>query len=337
MSNLISTNGTLYGFNPLSNTFQQPLLKWKGRTFNQIFASIQKNKISMKTIQPNDLLRPLPQKLYRKEFASTSFSTTSSSQNQRWAVKIDNLTSPNGYFISSQSTPNGVLTTTMDIQYENNKTQHPKTCSSFSSTTGVCLTPDMNAKRRVRSAGMIRKKFNPFRNNDSIYHTSATEYLVNRSLTFQQNQYNYLRNGTNQYKPGQKQTINNDYSAQGIQHCFYSGDISTTSIANLPHKKVVYKPNNAKFSQQGAVSASSLLNRKKVDRFETNANLTVSSFGNATGNSMKYRFGATTNDNIYNLKIRKGFPTKCTPKITTTGKYITCNLPNATNIHLDSL
>jgi hypothetical protein len=238
-SNTIATNGNSYRFNTESNTYQQPLVRWKGRTFSQIFASLQKNKNTMSLIPPSSLRHPLPQKLYRKEFATTPLSSSSS----RTAVKIDGLNAPNGYSISS------VLDATLG---------EPSVVEDYPFATSQCGVADADAKKRVRSAGMYPKKFAPTRNNDSIYHSSTKEYLVSRSKTFEQNQYQYYRGGANSTdKPGQTaSSFGNDNSAQGIQHWFYDGDISTTSIANLPHKNVIYKPNNWKFATRGAVDSS---------------------------------------------------------------------------------
>ena len=73
-----------------------------------------------------------------------------------------------------------------------------------------------------------------------------------------QNQYQYYRSGpTKTEKPGQTlRAFYNDNSSQGIQHCIYTGDIASTSIENLPYKRVSYKPNNWKFAIQGAVDSS---------------------------------------------------------------------------------
>jgi hypothetical protein len=266
-SNRISTNGNIYGFNSNSNTFHQPLIKWKGKTFNQIFASLKKNTYLFNTLTSSALMRPLPQKLYRKEFASIPSSSNTAITSQRVAVKLNDLNSPNGYSISAVTDPPvsiyGSLTTTLDINYVNNRGEHPYTCNSFSGTP--CMVAESNAKRRVRSGGMYPKKFNPNRNNDSIYHSSTRDYLISRSKTFEQNQYNYFRNGDNKNdKPGQThQTYFNDYSAQGISHCLYNGDSSTLSIAKYPHKLVSYKPKNWKFATQGAVDSSGFTSLKK--------------------------------------------------------------------------
>ena len=262
-SNRISTNGNIYSFNPNSKTFQQPLIKWKGKTFNQVVASLKKNTYSFDTLTPSSLRRPLPQKLYRKEFASISSSSNSAVTSQRVAIKINDFNSPNGYSISAvtdpMSTIYGSLTTTLDI----NLGKHPSTCNSFNGPP--CMVAEANAKRRVRSGGMYSKKFNPNRNNDPIYHSSTRGYLVSRSKTFDQNQYHYFRNGDNKNdKPGQTpRTYFNDYSAQGISHCLYDGDSSTISIDNYPHKLVSYKPKNWKFARQGAVDSSGFTSFKK--------------------------------------------------------------------------
>jgi len=263
-SSVISNNGNIYRFDYDSSTFQQPLVKWKGKTFNQVVASLQKNTYSFDRLDSSILRRPLPLKLYRKEVASNSDEINKS---QRVAVKINDINSPNGHFISaiSNSIPNvnNVLTTTLDINYVNNRTEHPDTCKALSGVP--CMVTETNAKKRVRSAGMYSKKKEDH-NNDSIYYSSTRNYLVSRSKTFDQNQYHYFRNGDNKNdKPGQTyQTYFNDYSAQGIQPCLNNeNDLSTIPLANTPHKIVSYKPKNWKFATQGAVDSSELISSKK--------------------------------------------------------------------------
>jgi hypothetical protein len=113
---------------------------------------------------------------------------------------------------------------------------------------------------------MYPKKFNTNRNNDSVYHSSTSDYLVSRTKTFQQNQFQYFRSGVdNKYKTGENyDSYFNDYSPQGIPHCYYSGNISTTPLSQLPHRKVVYKPNNWKFGTQGGVDATGLTSHKNT-------------------------------------------------------------------------
>lgn len=264
-SNTISTNGRMYKFQPGSNTFQQPFIKWKGKTFTQIFTILKKNTYSLNTRPPPSILRkPLPLKLVRKEFANIP--KTQIQQSQRTNVKIDDFNMPNGAFITNlNAATTGFSKTTLDITYVNSLTEHPGLCKSFDNGKS-CMTTEFNARQRVRSAGMYPKKFNKNRNNDTVYHSSTNDYLVSRTRTFQQNQFQYFRSGeNNKYKTGENyQSYFNDYSPQGIPHCYYSGNISTTPFAQLPHCKAFYKPNNWKFATQGGVEASGLTSHKKT-------------------------------------------------------------------------
>lgn len=261
-SSKISNIGNIYRFDYNSSTFQQPLVKWKGKTFNQVFASLQKNTHSFDKLDMETLRHPLPLKHYRKEIASNSAEINKS---QRISLKIDYINTPNGQHITTSIPNENELTTTLDINYVNNSTEHPETCKSFNGVP--CMVTESNARNRVRSAGMYSKKKDIYNNNNApIYHSSARSYLLSRSKTFEQNQYNFFRNGNNKNdKPGQtQQTYFNDYSAQGIQHCSTNeDDLSTVTLANTPHRLVSYKPNNWKFARQGAVNSSELISSKK--------------------------------------------------------------------------
>ena len=92
-----------------------------------------------------------------------------------------------------------------------NKTERPGSCAA-------CFSPQIDARRRVRSSGMIKRKFDLNKNNDT-YYTSSNQYLVSRNRTFQQNQYNYIRQGDTSVKPGSALSRNNLYSAGGLSHC----------------------------------------------------------------------------------------------------------------------
>jgi hypothetical protein len=76
-----------------------------------------------------------------------------------------------------------------------------------------------NALKRVRSSGMISRKFLPGRNNDSAYHTDTKQYLISRNKTFNQNQYKFIRIGDSINKPGTAFTQSNIYSPNGFSHC----------------------------------------------------------------------------------------------------------------------
>jgi hypothetical protein len=108
-----------------------------------------------------------------------------------------------------------------------------------------------------------------------------------------------------------------------------TGEIQTISSSLTPSKGVgiryqplYYKPNNSRFAQQGAVSASSLITRIKYDTITTNASLYANPLGAAVANALAYSSNTTT----YTLKDKLGYPMIKTPIINKyTGELKRCN------------
>jgi hypothetical protein len=65
---------------------------------------------------------------------------------------------------------------------------------------------------------MIKRKFIDGTLNDR-YYTNSSQYLSSRNRTFEQNQYNYIRQGDSTAKPGSSLASANVYSAQGLNQC----------------------------------------------------------------------------------------------------------------------
>jgi hypothetical protein len=76
-----------------------------------------------------------------------------------------------------------------------------------------------NARRRVRSSGMIKRTFKPQNKNDNAYFTNSKQYLVSRNRTFAQNQYTHIRKGEPSLLPNNSQYNTNVYSPNGLSHC----------------------------------------------------------------------------------------------------------------------
>jgi hypothetical protein len=186
------------------------VIDWKGTQFQQITAGIKYNKkINNSTIGAGDIFRARPLRIYRKEIASSDLEHC----NPRISMSIDDFNRPGGTITTSALTNRG-LANVDAIPYPKNSCEHPSTnelCSKF-------LSAENNAKRRVRSSGMIRPKFNENLNNDTYYTTSA-QYLSKRNLSFEQNQYFHIRSGDSTAKPGSSTTVNNIYSANGLNDC----------------------------------------------------------------------------------------------------------------------
>jgi hypothetical protein len=192
---------------------------WKGRTFNQITSIIKKNIGSNNTSKHNFFM-PQPLKIYRREIASrtsTSTSTNPYTCNGRISTSIDLINMPGGSIIvNSDSGKTKGIVNTLDINLTSNKYEIPGSCQN---DVKNCMSQVTNARRRVRSSGIIKKQFDLTKNNDSAYHTSTNQYLVSRNKTFQQNQYYYIRQGNSNVKPGDALSVQNVYSSNSINHC----------------------------------------------------------------------------------------------------------------------
>jgi hypothetical protein len=209
-----------------------PLIPWKGRTFNQIHSSIQKNgNISRDIIQKPNLFAANPLKIYRREIASTAANGCASNS----SLRIDIFNRPNGTINNTIASRVNDLVNTLDNTPPNNICEDYGNCS-------VVLSPSANARNRVRSSGMIKRKFNESKNNDT-YYTSSSQYLNSRNRTFAQNQYNYIRQGNSTAKPGSSLSSANVYSPNGLNHCSKYYIAQDTSFGyNWINKYTTYNP-----------------------------------------------------------------------------------------------
>ncbi len=102
--------------------------------------------------------------------------------------------------------------------------------------------------KKIRRSGNTLLNVNPVTgvrdNVDSRYYSSNLEYLKGRCLTYNQKSFNFTR--VNQ--------ANNEYAA----NC-------ATTDGRTICRTTFYKPNNAKFAVQGAVSSSNQILSKKYD------------------------------------------------------------------------
>ena len=185
-------------------------IAWKGQTFNQVMSGIKMNKKTLSSTNNHNLFMPQPMEHYRREIASVT-----SDKCDRPSMSVEVLLRPGGSIVHSVATNAnnlGVGNMTVDINLINNKTEKPGSC------VGMCSDKANDARRRVRSAGMITKKFNVAANNDT-YYTSNHQYLVNRSRTIQQNEYSHFRTGDKTVTPGAPGSTTNIYTPNGISHC----------------------------------------------------------------------------------------------------------------------
>jgi hypothetical protein len=183
-------------------TTENPIIPWKGATFQQLSAGVRFNKIT----SVNNMFLPNPLKTYRREIASVELNCT----NPRSSIKIDDYDRPGGILNTEYNTTRTGLVNTGDLIYEKNVCEHP----SSTSYCNAVLSPADNARRRVRSSGMIKKQSV----NDN-YYTSTKQYLNSRNISYDQNLYFHVRYGDSTVKPGTKAAITNTYQSNGINKC----------------------------------------------------------------------------------------------------------------------
>jgi len=220
-----------------------PIIHWKGKTFPQISAGIKFNTDNNNMYHGTGFIAPesnqgietssyvsiyntmkaLPLKIYRREIASRVLHC-----NPRTSLRIDDFNAPGGTIISYLPQTNGTgLVNTEDFNYELNTCEHPPVPLSSDTTCTDFLSPEVNAKRRVRSSGNYKKRTNPvptnanyykIANND-YYFTDTNQYLKNRNRSYESNLYFHVRQGDVTVKPGTNQALQNFYQSNGINYC----------------------------------------------------------------------------------------------------------------------
>jgi hypothetical protein len=251
---------------------------WKGKTFSQVTSTMIRNNAS----PPNDdaIYHPLPWKHYRKEIHLAHSSTHSS-----FHAMLD-FETPGGTIVTQETsdvcTP---YSTTID-------TLVPKCVPIVANTSQKYLqnlSPQNDARRRVRSSGMVRPRYKPEQNNAPEYHVNAEQYLRSRNKTFQQNQFHSLRSGNSDAVPGTIEASKNTYASNSNQYC--GTNFKTDYVP------VYYKPNNSTFATQGAVDSSLRLERLKLLTAQRNGD----------------KKDVPLINSRYTLKDKIGYPNTCTP------------------------
>ena len=196
---------------PVPYIYPQKHISWKGKTFKQITTSIEKNKIidTKNEFDVNLFFRSMPLPIYRRNINIKKFSNSK----YRVSSSIDELNMP-GSTITTNDNYDG-LVNILDINISNNS-YTPTSLSNVNTTStnsNNCLSQETNAKRRVRSAGMIRKSFKQDGTNNINYCVNTNQYLQSRTRSFDTNQYNYIRQGSALVKPGDSLSKSNIYTS----------------------------------------------------------------------------------------------------------------------------
>ena len=204
---------------PYLGTFSYPLISWKGQTLKQITSTIIPNGKINKNLVLNtrSLMMSRPLKIYRREIA---VNIDSSKCNDRTSSSIDIFDQPGGSIINSVSGKQNGLVNTIDDTFPNNSCERPGSCLPF-------MSKSENALKRVRSSGMIKRQFDISKNRTK-YFTNTNQYLINRNIAFEKNQYNYIRQGNSNANPGDSLSSANVYSTNNLNYKVYTTETEVT-------------------------------------------------------------------------------------------------------------
>ena len=298
-----------------------PYISWKGQTFRQVTSSIQKNvPLAASSAQAVQCCKPSrigprtrpnatkPLNIYRREIAIQQTGNASCSRSH---VTIDEINRPGGSIVNTRATVPQIRGQVgiVDFNLTANRTERPGSCLASSS---ICADPASNALRRVRSAGMVRKNV-----SDSPvpkYFTNKQQYLANRSLGFQQNEFHFLRTGNGSVTPGTAAANPNTYSGNvSLSYC----PGNPTGNPTIPS---YYKPNNPSYAQQGGVSASTRSAMLKYATITTTADTTSTIFGPSTASALSYGTNSGSPNGVtYSVKGKIGYPNTPSPKFPPAG------------------
>jgi len=231
-----------------------PLIKWKQNTLTQLSSKRQPNQDTNQNVESKIYFRAKPisnnaktignifgkhtVNFYRREKGVNVTNTGSS----RVSATIDLADAPGGrnLYANTDLAITGAsckgLQETLDIQQiePNDQSFLGNNCTvcNYSSASGTnsssttspqnsTFSKQLDAKRRVRSSGMIPRQFQPSQPNnpDPVYFFDNRQYLVSRNRTIAQNNFNYIRKGDATLQPGTALAANNVYSPQGLSHC----------------------------------------------------------------------------------------------------------------------
>ena len=187
---------------------QIPIIPWKGSTFNQVVTHIKKNGSVHSNDLSHNIFSALPLKGYRKEIGAGSCSSS------RNTTTIEELNRPGSSIVNSKSSICNGLVNIVDFNLTFNSSEKIGNCVSEC----VVGTPETNARRRIRSSGMIKKQFD-LSTDKPKYYTDSKQYLNSRNKTYAQNNFHYFRAGDDTAVQGSSQSIANIYTTNTTTDC----------------------------------------------------------------------------------------------------------------------
>lgn len=188
---------------------EKPIINWKheDNTFSQISAGLKYNNRTALSGNNKAFFRALPLQIYRKEIVTDTVVT-----NPRTSGRIFDFERPGGTITTSVDDCLGIKNTEI---ITNNSVDAG--CNSNTEKCKVFLSVEDNARRRVRSSGMIRKKYNSA--NTPSYFTNTKQYLESRNLSHKTNSNFHVASGDVTSTPGTTGALQNIYASNMGEKC----------------------------------------------------------------------------------------------------------------------
>ena len=264
---------------------KQPYISWKGKS---TFSAIPKWSRPLSSNNKTDngiAFKARPIKHWRKQLYTTD--TTGSSRTST-IIPFDRPGSTTYLGVSSNcncldSSSNYLIDNipnTKNIKFEeSNYVVGPN-------QSRVCIS--CNPEKNIIKSGLTEKLINPV-NSTSIpkqkYNYNTNSYLRSKCALYEQRLTGVRITGNEYIIPGTNipSQPNNSYLGSQVRNT-----LDCSSKCNNNPVKIIYKPNNAQYGKQGAVSSSSRIQRLKLNTINKNGASFSTAWGAAASNAGKY-------------------------------------------------
>lgn len=275
------------------NWQEQPIIKWKGLTNNSVVPSWTRADYDSVSGDSGVAFKARPLKIWRKQLNGKN-SRGRSAVGMPMDTPGGSVNLGSGAICDDDNHRIGLVDEiNHGIQIQDPKPEDTFFDEDAGKTVCVACNPENHV---IKTASTIV---------DKKYYTDSRAYLQSRGRTYAQNQATGSKvDGLNYFDSNGKPLHPSDDANNGPpNYNKTSGDQPDCTKPN----QLIYKPNNRKFSTQGAVSSGSRLLRLKVDTINNNAQSFASAYGLAAQNAGRY---SANSNAIYFLKSKHN---KCSP------------------------
>lgn len=262
----------------------QPYVSWKGPSTKAAIAGYSRpitNKDYYAEPNPTPAGKPNPIKHWRKSLRP--FNVVGISR-AAYSIQSD---------IPGANVPLGTDVNCCDEENGIQQVVQQYVAPSISAENGTRVCIDCNPETNVIRSGMTEKMINPYEVDGKIafkkYSFSTKEYLKSKCKTYDQNISGALRDDVEYYEVKGCCVIPIPYNNENVGPQTRNALDCPDETCNGSRTKVIVKPNNQQYFQQGAVSSSSRLARLKYNTVQSSAASFKSAYQAQAASAGRYR------------------------------------------------